>query len=327
MTGSHEITVSEAMGLHELMLQDATMIDKLAVYVHEAQSRDLESIFQTNLRKFEQNYNELIGFAGGESHFAGTAGTSFSPGRVQSAGSQTASHQTVRPQPAGRLQDRTMLMDCLVACKQLAVSSVTVATECSNISLRRTLVDIARHHLEMAYDLYKVAEQHGWYPELKAHENPGQWLRSTHLPISGTAVTNGWRGYEQTAYNTAPAYSTEAVNRAPVYPEHVPVGTAGGYEPIGQYGTAGQFGNAGQFGATGQFGVAGQYGAAGGQYGVSGQYGTTSNRPVGTQTGTFESGPIRHQAATTYGTRSFGAPSRGVDGRGSGDRAGDYRAQ
>lgn len=309
MTGSHEITVSEALGLHELMLQDAAMIDKLAVYVHEAQSRELESIFQTNLRKFEQNYNELIGFAGGESHFAGTAGTRVSSGQFQSEGTQKASHQTVRPQPMGRLQDRTMLMDCLVASKQLAVSSVTVATECSNISLRRTLVDIARHHLEMAYDLYKVAEQHGWYPELKAHENPGQWLRSTHLPISGTAVTNGWRGYEQTAYNTAPAYSTEAVNRASVYPERVPLGTAGGYEPIGQHGTASQ------------------YGAAGGQYGALGQYGTTSGRPVSTQTGTFDHGPIRHQTATTYGTRSFGAPSRGADGRGFGDRAGDFRAQ
>lgn len=318
MTGSHEITVSEALGLHELMLQDAAMIDKLAVYVHEAQSRELESIFQTNLRKFEQNYNELIGFAGGESHLAGTAGTRFSSGQFPSEGGQTASHQTVRPQPVGRLQDRTMLMDCLVASKQLAVSSVTVATECSSTSLRRALVDIARHHLEMAYDLYKVAEHHGWYPELKAHENPGQWLRSTHLPISGTAVTNGWRGYEQTAYNTAPAYSTEAVNRAPVYPERVPSGTAGGYGTIGQYGSqTSQFAN-----------PTGEYGSPAGQFAnTGGQYGTTPGRQFTSQAGQFEDRSIRHQTAATYGTRSLGTPSRGVDGHGYGVHAGDFRAQ
>lgn len=242
MTGSHEVTVSEAFGLHELMLQDSTMIDKLAVYVQEVENREIESIFHTCLRKFEQNYNELIGFAGGEVSYASAPGGTFTSGTTGhiggQIGGQTASRQTVRPQPMGRLQDRSMLMDCLVACKQLAVSSVTVATECSSPALRRTLVDMSRHHLEMAYDLYKVAEQHGWYPELKAHENPGQWLRSTHLPIRGTVATNGWRGYEQTAYNTAQPYSTGAVRRTPNYPERVPAGAA-----AASYGATGQFVN------------------------------------------------------------------------------------
>lgn len=234
VTGTREITVSEALGLHELLLVDATMIDKLGVYAEEAENRELESMFRSHLRKFEQNYNELVSFAGGETAFSGTGHGSFTGAGVQPGG-QKSSHQVVRPQPMGRLQDRTMLMDCLINCKELAVASVKVATECSSTALRRTLADVSRHHLEMAYDLYKIAEQHGWYPELKAQENPGQWLRSTHLPIQGTTMTNGWRGYEQTAYNTAQPYAT-GEHRTPMHESREMAASAGGFGETSAYG-------------------------------------------------------------------------------------------
>jgi hypothetical protein len=88
-----------------------------------------------------------------------------------------------------------MVLDCLVDCKTAATTYMTVATEASQPQLRRTLADIARQHLESAYELYKIAEQHGWYPSLKPQESPEEWLRSTHLPPSHQEASQFGTGY------------------------------------------------------------------------------------------------------------------------------------
>ncbi len=183
---STKLSVSEAMGLHEILMGTATMVDKLAYYVDETDDRELQSIFSAHLRSFERTYSELLGFAQGGGSHAGDIGSAYG-GRGTIGSGQKPNRQTVRPQPSGRIHDRTMVMDCLIACKALAVSTITVATECSQTTLRRTLADVSRHQLEMSYELYKIAEQHGWYPSLKPQDSPEEWLRSTHLPVASTA--------------------------------------------------------------------------------------------------------------------------------------------
>jgi spore coat protein CotF len=188
-----KLSVSEAMGLHEILLVTATMVDKLAYYVDETEDRELESVFSAHLRAFEQTYSELLSFASdGGTHT--TASGIGNMGRGTIGGGQKPNRQTVRPQPSGRITDRTMVTDCLVACKTLSVAAITAATEASQTTIRRTLADVSRHHLDMANELYKIAEQRGWYPSLKPQDSPEEWLRSTHLPV---AVTGGSADHAQ----------------------------------------------------------------------------------------------------------------------------------
>ena len=188
LIGSHELTVSEAMGLHEVLLETANTVEKLAFYADETQNHELETVFHAHERMFERTYQELLGFAQGNStHQAAFTQPGMSHNSAQ--GGQKPNRQTIRPEPTGRIEDRTMVMDCLVDCKEMAVASMKVATEASLPSLRRTLADIARQHLDSAFELYKIAEQHGWYPSLKPHESPEEWLRSTHLPLTHQGVS------------------------------------------------------------------------------------------------------------------------------------------
>ncbi len=219
------------MGLHEVLLVSATSIDKLSFYVDETQDRELESIFSAHLRSFERTYQELLGFAhDGEMH-ATTAGTGMM-GRGAIGGGQKPNRQTVRPQPSGRIDDRAMVLDCLVACKTMAVSAITVATECSQTTIRRTLADVSRHHLEMAHELYKIAEQHGWYPSLKPQDSPEEWLRSTHLPVAATG------GNEDASHRIGTAYGTPNYVGAASYGQGAFSGDSYAQAPR-NYGTAG----------------------------------------------------------------------------------------
>ena len=188
MIGSNQLTVSEAMGLHEVLLGTSNTLEKLAFYADETRSHELETVFRAHERAFERTYQELLGFARGTGAQE-TGTTQYGSHFRGSQGGQAPNRQTIRPEPTGRIEDRTMVLDCLVDCKTLAVTSMTVATEASQPALRRTLADIARQHLESAYELYKIAEQHGWYPSLKPHDSPEEWLRSTHLPPAHQGVS------------------------------------------------------------------------------------------------------------------------------------------
>ncbi len=238
------------MGLHEILLVTATMVDKLAYYVDETDDRELESIFSAHLRTYEQTYSELLGFAqdGGAHSAAHSVGN---VGRGTIGGGQKPNRQTVRPQPSGRITDRTMVMDCLVACKTLSVAATTAATEASQTTIRRTLADVSRHHLEMAYELYKIAEQHGWYPSLKPQDSPEEWLRSTHLPVASGGVSGhqpqhapayGAQSYARSAQQGQAAIGGQSYTQAPSN-----YGTAGAFRTAGgaNWGAAGRsFGNA-----------------------------------------------------------------------------------
>ena len=187
MIGSHQLTVSEAMGVHEVLLETSTTIDKLAFYAEETRSHELETVFRAHQRSSERTYDELLGFARG----SGTqeTGVPQSGAHFRSTQGGQPNRQTIRPEPTGRIDDRTMVLDCLVGCKSIAVGAMTSATEASHPALRRTLADVSRQHLESAYELYKIAEQHGWYPSLQPHQSPEEWLRSTHLPATHQGVS------------------------------------------------------------------------------------------------------------------------------------------
>lgn len=230
MIGTNQLSVSEAMGLHEILLTTATMVDKLAFYVDETGDRELESIFSAHLRGFEQTYSELLGFAQGGGTHAAVGAPSYA-GRGTVAGGKKASRQTVRPEPNGRIHDRTMVMDCLTVCKSLAVTAITVATEASQTTLRRTLADVSRHQLETSFELYKIAEQRGWYPSLKPQDSPADWLRSTHLPVTGTGI--GVETSHIGAAYGAPVYGGAASQGQGAF------GGQGYVEPQRDFGTAG----------------------------------------------------------------------------------------
>ncbi len=187
MVGSHQLTVSEAMGLHEVLLTTSNAVDKLAFYAEETRDHELETVFHAHQRNAERTYQELIGYA----HETGTHETGMTQygSHFRGESGHKPSRQTVRPEPTGRIEDRTMVLDCLVDCKTAATKFMEVATEASQPQLRRTLADISRQHLEQAFELYKIAEQHGWYPSLKPHESPEEWLRSTHLPPTHQGVS------------------------------------------------------------------------------------------------------------------------------------------
>jgi len=234
LIGSHQLTVSEAMGLHEVLLETATSIEKLAFFADSTNDRELEGMFRSHARSAERTYQELLGFTRDEGTRPGyttqTGGTQF----YGAQGGQQASRQTVRPEPTGRrLQDHTMVMDSLVDCKSASVTCMTVATECSSPTLRRTLADISRQHLDSAYELYKIAEQHGWYPSLQPHESPEDWLRSTHLPPAQYVASGSNHAF--TAQDGRGVYATGTAGIQEAYRGHAaaPAESAYGRAPAG----------------------------------------------------------------------------------------------
>jgi spore coat protein CotF len=180
-----ELTPSELLQIHEVALAHAIAIEKAAVYTAMAKDPDLAAMLRHSRQKKEAHYQELVDISQGapldrrfEQMDGGLAG------RPRQAGG--ASTQPLQPEPQrAAFSDRTIAGDCLNDAKTMAVRAIWAATEISHVGLRRALSEMARYHLDEAYEFYRYMEQQGWYVPLRPGENAQQWFRETHRPLAG----------------------------------------------------------------------------------------------------------------------------------------------
>lgn len=172
------ITSTEAQELHELLLIHGTNLEKAAFFEDICHDSELNRILGKFVREEREHYDELLSFAEGQST-AGFdhGGPSF--GNRQYGGRHP--NETMRPTSTVReLSDRTIAADMLISCKTTATCAVKAATECSSSSLRRTLMDLSREHLDAAYEMYRFMESRGWYAQPRNATQDTGWVRRSY---------------------------------------------------------------------------------------------------------------------------------------------------
>lgn len=177
--------VYDAIGLHEVLQELGTCMEKWAFYEEEAQEEALRRLIIRHLHDAEEDYHEireLAGSGGGE-FFAGVEDGWHDGTRTRMSGGRgKGATQPVQPRPTGRLSDRAMMTDLLEQDKALAVKCMWIAVEMSQQAIRHTLSNSARKWLDNAFAAYKAMERQGWYPELRNTDHPERWLAETHRP-------------------------------------------------------------------------------------------------------------------------------------------------
>lgn len=193
-----KLTSSEFQQIHEIATADATLIAKATGFLSFVQDSDLKSMVENERRKAETHYNELIDIANGESlnqKFEQLDGGL--KGRPRTSASQSPS--PVQPKVGQGFSDRVIAADLLDYSKSMTVRTIWAATEISHVGIRRALSEMARYHLDAAYEFYRFMEMKGWYVPLGATDNAEQWFRQNHEQLvastHGSAHTDGdWTG-------------------------------------------------------------------------------------------------------------------------------------
>lgn len=77
------------------------------------------------------------------------------------------------------MQEKEMVLDILSGTKSSLSNYAKVITECSNPQLRQTFQQMRDCDEKFQYDLYKVAEQKGYYmPAPAANQSDAQQIKS-----------------------------------------------------------------------------------------------------------------------------------------------------
>ncbi|PSR19876.1 MAG: spore coat protein [Sulfobacillus acidophilus] len=177
-----KLTAQEYQQLHEIATADATLIAKATGFLSFVQDSDLKSMVENERRKAEMHYNELIDIANGESlnqKFEQLDGGL--KGRPRNASMQSPT--PIQPKSGQGFTDRIIAADLLDYSKSMTVRCIWAATEITHVGIRRALSEMARYHLDAAYEFFKFMEQKGWYVPLGANENAEQWFRQNHEQI------------------------------------------------------------------------------------------------------------------------------------------------
>lgn len=195
-----KLSVSEALGLHELLQGLAAHTETFAVNAEEAHSEELRHLIAEQLDEAQDAYHEIRGIAAslssGSMMEIGERGWHENTMMKMMSSQGSRPLRPVEPHPTGRMSDRAIATDMLESSKAFAVKCTWVATEMSHQRIRHILADLSRECLDNAFRLYKFMERQGWYPTYKEGDNPEQWLTHTHQPIEGQAQTsrmNHWQ--------------------------------------------------------------------------------------------------------------------------------------
>lgn len=80
---------------------------------------------------------------------------------------------------SGTLQEKAMVNDALSSIKTSLTTYTNVISECSNPNLRQTLQQIRNGDETSQYELYKIAQNKGYYqPATMADDNEVQQIRN-----------------------------------------------------------------------------------------------------------------------------------------------------
>lgn len=85
------------------------------------------------------------------------------------------------------MHEKEMVLDVLSGCKASIGNYAKVITECSDQNLRQTFQQMRDSDEKFQYDLYKIAEQKGYYMPAPQVNQPDSSSVKAHLTQSATA--------------------------------------------------------------------------------------------------------------------------------------------
>lgn len=182
----------EAMEMHEVLSESATMIDHYAMYLNQCQDPELRRILERQQRHMIDAYNTKVNVMQGQgidvsrvpriTMGAGVAGIGMET--RPEYGMQPGSPVVPRPE-SKTLSDRAIAMGALVFHKCSAVRSTSAALECANPHLRNLLASSARSCMEMSYELFQYMNHKGWYQVPIMPEHVMSQMQQTYQPMMG----------------------------------------------------------------------------------------------------------------------------------------------
>ncbi|QIA26901.1 spore coat protein [Thermaerobacter sp. PB12/4term] len=166
------LSQKELLNLPELLNAHAAMIEKAEAEQAMCQDEPLRQILQRHSQVYRRHYGQLqwmLDRARGQGAARPPAGHYHGDARwVHGNGQATQGFQSFEPYrppaPQGhRVSDRTLAVGCLEMNKHACLAATWTALEAAHPEVRRALLDIARDHAEMAFELFQYLQQRNWY--------------------------------------------------------------------------------------------------------------------------------------------------------------------
>ena len=165
------LTQKEVLNLPELLNAHAAMIERAAVEQEMCQDAQLRQILERHAQVCRRHHGMLqwmLDRAQGQA--AGDHPAGHYRADVPGNGTYTQGFQGFEPYRPGagagggrRIGDRALAIGCLEMNKHLALTATWMALESAHPDVRRALMDVARDHVEMAFELFNFLQQRQWY--------------------------------------------------------------------------------------------------------------------------------------------------------------------
>ena len=178
------LSQKELLNLPELLNAHAAMIERAEAEQAMTQDDRLRQILQRHGQVYRRHYGQLqwlLDRARGQGsphapqggYRAGLDGrTGGAPPDAPDFTQGFQSFAPYRPAPAQghRVGDRALAVGCLEMNKHACLTATWMALESAHPEARRALLDIARDHAEMAFELFQYLQERNWYavPEAPA---------------------------------------------------------------------------------------------------------------------------------------------------------------
>lgn len=195
MLAQANLTTIEIHRVHERLMEHVVGIENASLWLRQAQDGDLRRTLQSHLNMFQNHFQKLFSFLGGQPAWGGAPGASGpQPGTMGGPWSQpggsppgngggwawtpqtsgfagqygyrpTEPTQAFQADPSDtRITDPVLAASCLVFCKFESLACAQGAVEVGHLPLRQALLEMSRDHSQMALELYQLMERKGWYP-------------------------------------------------------------------------------------------------------------------------------------------------------------------
>lgn len=155
--GAHEI-----MELHEVLTNTINGINQLEVYKQYANDPMLRSMIDKHVNFLAQEYNIMTQALNQKGVASSVASYNFPTSPEPLYGLRNPQPET--PMVRGKkLNDQEVCSGLLGYYKSSAALKMTATLECADYNLRRMVLQGAANCSEMAYEVWKYMNHHGWY--------------------------------------------------------------------------------------------------------------------------------------------------------------------
>ncbi|AWB45679.1 spore coat protein [Paenibacillus sp. CAA11] len=180
-----QLAAHEALELNELLLSCTNSIQSMALFLNQAQDRELHDMIARHYAVHIQDYNMKVEFA---SKPQGSPDRLNVP-NLQNVGGAPAPMQPMQLSPVqpqvklNQLDDRSIATSYLLTLKRAGREYAWSAFECSTIQLRMFLEDAFRMCSHQAYEVWSYMARKGWYMVSAAPQPTLQGMGSMYREV------------------------------------------------------------------------------------------------------------------------------------------------